>query len=81
MTRRERSVPMVFRAIHFGNECLSRRLELKISGDDAAALLPFDKSQLYRYERGLEPHMKMHNFISLCNLYDLDPREFFELEI
>lgn len=80
MVNRTRSVPMRFRAVNFGITCLAMRLELKMSGEHAAELLPFDKSALYRYEKGEEPNMKIQNFLALCNLYDLDPREFFELE-
>ena len=72
---------MVFRALHFGNECLSRRLELKMSGDEVAAMLSFDKTTLYKYEAGKEDNLKMQNFLALCNLYDLNPCEFFELEV
>lgn len=81
MVNKTRSIPVKFRAIHFGNECLSRRIELKLSGEEAATMLPFDKSALYKYEAGKEDNMKMQNFLALCNLYDLNPAEFFELDV
>lgn len=80
MVNRTRSVPMRFRAANFGITVLAMRVELGMSGDEAAQMLPFDKSALYRYEKGEEPNMKMQNFLALCNLFDLDPRNFFELE-
>lgn len=80
MVNRVRSIPMIFRNVHFGNEILSRRIELQMSGEEAAELLPFDKTTLYKYERGDEENMKLQNFLALCNLYDLDPREFWELK-
>ena len=80
MTHRVRSVAMILNYVRLGNDCLGRRLELGLSGEGAAVLLPFDKTTLYTYERGKEPNMKVGNFLALCNLYDLDPRDYFELE-
>lgn len=80
MVNRTRSIPMKFRAVNFGITCLAMRLELKLSGEQAAEMLPFDKSALFKYERGEEDNMKMQNFLALCNLYDLNPADFFELE-
>ena len=80
MVNRTRSVPMRFRAVNFGITCLAMRLELGMSGEQASQLLPFDKSALYKYEKGEENNMKVQNFLALCNLYDLDPRDYFELE-
>lgn len=80
MVNRTRSVPMVINVIRLGNDCLTRRLELGMTGHECAKLLPFDKTTLFTYERGEEPNMKVTNFLALCNLYDLDPREYFELE-
>lgn len=81
MTKKVRSVPVVFRAVHFGNEILSRRLELGLSAAQVAVMLPFTESALYGYERGDTPNLKMQHFLAACNIYDLNPCEFFELDI
>jgi len=81
MVSRTRSIPMVFAAYDFGNACLARRIELKLIGRDLEILTGLDSSLVYKYERGEEINMKMQNFLKLCNVYDLDPREFFQLEV
>jgi len=80
MVSRVRSVDMIFNHTRFGNDILAHRLELKLTGDKIGELISIDKTQLYRYERGQEPNMKIKHFLEVCNLYDLDPREYFELE-
>ena len=80
MVSRSRSVAMVFRAIHFGNEILAHRIELGLSQGAVANLIGVTGSMISDYERGKEPNPKMQNFLALCNLYDIDPRGFFELE-
>jgi len=80
MVNKTRSVPMIFNHVRWGNDLLARRLEMKLTGVDISTLISFDKTQLYRYERGDEANPKMRHFLEACNLYDLDPREYFELE-
>jgi len=79
MVNRVRSVPMRFRAANFGITCLAHRLELKMSQDAVASLIGVTGSMISDYERGNEDNPKMKNFLALCNLYDLDPRDYFEL--
>lgn len=78
--KRVKSVKMTFNEQMFGATIAACRAELGVTGAEAEASLLFERSALYRYERGDENNIKMQNFLSLCNLYDLDPREFFELE-
>jgi len=80
MTKRERSIPMVFRHTDFGNDIFTRRLELKLTASEVAQLITVDQSTVSKYERGAEPNMKVGNFLTLCNIFDLDPRNYFELE-
>jgi len=80
MVNRTRSVAMVFRFAHFGNEILAHRLELGLTQDAVGNLIGTTASTIGEYERGKEPNPKMQNFLALCNLYDIDPRGFFELE-
>jgi len=80
MTKRMRSVPMIFNHVRFGNDCLACRLEAKLTGRALQELISFDITTLYKYERGVEGNMKMANMLELANLYDLDPRDYFELE-
>lgn len=78
--KRIRSVAMVFNHVRFGNDILARRLELGLSGEQVAEIVEFEKSTIYKYERATEPSPKMRHFLAICNAYDLDPREYFELE-
>lgn len=80
MTIKFGSVPMIFNHQRFGNDALARRLHLKLSGREVAALADMESSLVYKYERGVEPNMKVDNFLRLCNVFDLDPRDYFELE-
>ena len=80
MVNRTRSVPMVFNHVRFGNDALTRRIELKLTQDDIVALTGISGATVSVYERGREPRPNMGNFLDLCNVYDLDPREYFELE-
>lgn len=75
-----RSIPMVFAVNRFATDISAARQEIGLNGDEVAKMLPFDKSSLYKYERGEQENMHIQNFISLCNLYDLDPRDYFELK-
>lgn len=77
--KRIRSVPMVFNHIRFGNDILACRLELGLSGEAVAEIVGIEKSSIYKYEAGKEPSPKLRHFVAMCNAYDLDPREYFEL--
>lgn len=81
MVNRTRSIPMVFRVTHFGNEIMSRRLELGMTIREVSEMAKIHATTISTYERGEEANMKMDNFLDLCNLFDIDPREFFELEV
>jgi transcriptional regulator with XRE-family HTH domain len=80
MTKRIRSVPMVFNRARFGNDILAMRWELGLSQRAVGEMCELEGSLLSRYERGDETNMKMQNFLAICNVYDIDPREYFELE-
>lgn len=69
---------MIFNHVRWGNDLLACRLENRLSLTDVQPLIVVDKTTLAHYERG-EDNLKMQHFLSLCNLYDLDPREYFEL--
>jgi hypothetical protein len=81
MVNKTRSINMIFNHIRWANDVAACRAELQITSTEAATLNgKVDGSQITRYERGEERNMKMQNFLALCNLYDLDPRVYFELE-
>ena len=80
MGKRELSISMIFNSVQFGTDIFACRKELGMTGEAVAELIPVDKSALYKYEKGLQDNMKMQNFLAICNLYDLDPRRYFELE-
>lgn len=80
MVTRSRSINMVFRKNAFAADIRSARLELGYSLDDVARHVSITDGQIGRYEQGKEDNMKMQNFLELCNLYDLNPQDYFELE-
>lgn len=81
MVNKVRSIKMVFNHVRFGNDMLSRRAELGMIGDEVAELSgDMHSTIVYKYENGQEPNPKMENFLAFCNVFDLDPRDYFELE-
>jgi len=80
MVTRSKSVAMRFRASNFGITIFAHRRELGLSQDAVASLIGATGSMISDYEQSKEDNPKMKNFLALCNLFDLDPREFFELE-
>lgn len=79
MAKRIRSIKMVFSAVKFGNDIMARRLELGLTTKDIEELSGLNQTAVARYERGEEPNPKMQSFLAVCNAYDIDPREYFEL--
>lgn len=79
MTKRIRSIPLVFDAVRFGNDVLAHRLEAGLTGEQVARIADMEKSVIFKYERGEEDNMKMQNFLKLCNVWDLDARDYFVL--
>jgi len=80
MVNRVKSVPMRFRASNFGITILAHRLELGMSQEAIGKLVNVSGSCVCDYEQGNEDNPKMKNFLAFCNLFDLDPRDYFELE-
>lgn len=80
MARRIVSIPLVFNYVKFGSVIYMRRIDAGMMPDEIAYLVGMEKSTVYKYERG-ESNMKMQHFLAFCNVFDLDPREFFELEM
>lgn len=80
MIKRIRSVPMVFNHVRFGNDVLTRRLETGMTQADIRFLTGVSDATVSVYEQGKEPRPNMGTFLALCNVFDLDPREYFELE-
>lgn len=77
---KERSIPMVFRANQFGTDVLAARVEMEASQAVVAYHIGVSSSWVSAVETGIEPNMKMQNFLAICNLFDLNPTSYFELE-
>lgn len=80
MVNKIKSIPMIFRHNEFGSDCLAARTEIGMTCEDVAKHINIHSSTVAKYERGCEENPKMNNFLDLCNLYDLDPRKYFELK-
>lgn len=80
MVNRTRSVPMIFNHVRFGARIFQERFDAGMTFAEVGELVGLNQSTIATYERG-EDNMKVQHFLALCNLYDLDPREFFELEM
>lgn len=80
MVNRIKSVPMAFRHVEFGRDITACRAELKLTQSQVGELVNLANSCISDYETGTEPNPKIQNFLAICNLFDLDPRSYFELE-
>ena len=80
MVNKTRSVAMIFNNIRWGNDILTRRLELKLTQEDISKLTGISTTAISQYETGVEDNPKLSFYLVMCNVYDLDPREYFELE-
>ena len=79
MVNRIRSIPMEFSAYRFGRDCLQKREELDMGMLEVANLVDLSVATVDNVERAVYRNMLMSTFIAFCNLYDLDPRNYFEL--
>lgn len=79
MVNKTRSVPMVFRRNHWANIITAHRTELGMTQDAVGSLVGLTGTAISVYEAGKEDSPKIKHFLAICNLFDLDPREFFEL--
>lgn len=77
MSTRTRSIPMVFRKQAFVTEIEQRRLELGLNMTDIEDLSGYHGYRTFTAH--VDQTMKIENFLLLCNLLDLDPRNYFEL--
>lgn len=80
MAKKIRSINFVFRKTQFATDIKASRIELGYSLDDVAKESRITDGQIGRYEQGKEDNMKLQNFLDICNLYDLNPQDYFELE-
>lgn len=79
MVNKIRSIPFVFRKHAFASDIVSCRLELGVTQREAANSLRCTEAALGSYENALEDNPKLQNFLDVCNLYDLNPCEYFQL--
>lgn len=73
-----RSHAMVFAVHKFVAECEGQRVAMKLTLKDVEELADY-----WNYNRLVATHavnIELKNFLRLCNLFDLDPREYFELQ-
>lgn len=78
--KKERSINMVFRKHQFATDIKACRAELGMTLDEVAKNVNITDGQISRYERAEESSPKLQNFLDICNLYDLNPQDYFELE-
>lgn len=78
--KKERSIPMIFRATQFGTDVMAARAEMEVSQAVVAHHIGISASWVSDVENGNEVNMKMQNFLAMCNLFDLNPQDYFELE-
>lgn len=70
---------MIFNHIRWSNDILAARLELGLVQESIVTLVGLSHTAISHYERGEEKNPKIEHFLKMCNVYDLDPREYFEL--
>lgn len=79
MVNKVRSIDFVFRKNAFATDIMAARTELGVTQREAARSLSVTEAALGSYENALEDNPKLQHFLAVCNLYDLDPRNYFEL--
>lgn len=78
--RRIRSIDFVFRKNQFAADIAASRVELGMTQIEVARHVGLSASAVSDYEAAHEDNMKLQNFLNLCNLFDLNPNEYFELK-
>lgn len=73
-----RSHAMLFAVRRFVLECEGRRVELGLTMKDVENLAEYHAYSHLTFRQA--DNIEMKNFLKLCNLFDLDPRDFFELK-
>lgn len=73
-----RSHAMVFAVTKFVQDCEGRRVELGLNQREIMTLA--DYNNYHRLTRVKPVNIEMKNFLALCNVFDLDPRDYFELK-
>lgn len=79
MVHKVRSIDFIFRKNSFATDIVAARAELGYTQREVAKHLNVTEAALGSYENALEDNPKLQHFLSVCNLYDLDPRNYFEL--
>lgn len=80
MSKKIRSINMVFRKQAFATDIKAARAELGMTLGEVGKHVSVSYSQIGKYENAMEDNPKLQNFVDICNLYDLNPQEYFELE-
>lgn len=81
MAYRTISIPLKFNYVKFAQAIFVARSELGLTLRDVGILCDVHAVTVYDYEGCREKNMKIQNFLAFCNAFELDPREFFELEM
>lgn len=79
MTARFKVVPFVFLHRLFGSCVFFKRTEMRLSQNDVGIAIGRSNSFIATIENGHDG-IPMTDFLSLCNLFDFNPSDFFELE-
>jgi transcriptional regulator with XRE-family HTH domain len=74
---RVRSIPMVLAKQRFLSHVEQARIELNLTQADVEELAGYRGYK--QVLTGRSADMQVDNFLRLCNLLDLDPRDYFEL--
>lgn len=77
--KRVRSIDFIFRKHRFATDITASRAELGMTQIEVANHVGLSGSAISDYESAHEDNMKLKNFLNLCNLFDLNPHEYFEL--
>ena len=83
MTTKYRIMPFVFDMTAFAGEL--EKVD-RAFHEELCEIMIIDQSTLRnwitgQYDKSKFPHPSMSNFLKVCNWLDLDPREFFKLEV
>lgn len=68
-----------FNGAIFGRDIRRERVAHELTQDDVATLLGVHGSTVSRWECGTTTGIYVANLIAVCDLLDLDPRDYFQL--
>lgn len=80
MVKIERNYNWLFCKREFGNDVRAKRIAADLTQEQLGEMVNRTASWVYTVETAKLRGIHVVEFVALCNLFDLDPRKYYELE-